>query len=141
VGFTKKVIGFPRVAKLLCATARRTAVNATPIVIAAAGSDDERRRLLPLLRRLREGSASRPTTLWESDVTELWLDKAIYRFLIIPITKKRLLGASSSSRGCTTPRFPNGGGARRRDEPDQVLHAEVADGRQLARLTCRRSGT
>jgi hypothetical protein len=64
--------------------------------------------------------------LWEiMNVTELsWLDKAIYRFLIIPITKKRLLEREQQFAWVYHAAFPEVGArvARRRDEPDQVLH-------------------
>ena len=66
-------------------------------------------------------------------VTELDLiDKLLYRFFIIPITKKRLLEREAQFAWIYRKDFPDWGrGSRRRDEPHQVLHDQDADGRHL----------
>ena len=95
-------------------TARRTR---TPIVHRRRPwPHDERRRLLPLPRRLREGSALQRRQPDERDQCSSrslsWLDKALYRFLIIPITKKRLLEREAQFAWIyRTPTFPSGAAA------------------------------
>jgi mono/diheme cytochrome c family protein len=77
-------------------------------------------------------------------VTELDLiDKLLYRFLIIPITKKRLLEREAAVRLDLPPGFPAlGPRPRRRDEPDQVLHDPLRRWTTvLAPPTCPRCGT
>ncbi|CAN5163805.1 hypothetical protein BH24PSE2_BH24PSE2_21460 [soil metagenome] len=97
-GFSKKTIGFERVAfncALCHATRYRTAENETPTIVAAGGSHTaDIQGLLDFFSR----SAGDPrfnadTILTEIDfVTRLsWIDRQIYRYLLIPITKKRLI--------------------------------------------------
>jgi hypothetical protein len=66
-------------------------------------------------------------------VTELDLiDKLLYRFLIIPITRKRLLEREAQFAWIYRQDFPDWG--RGRDdahEPDQILHDPRPDGRHL----------
>ena len=119
VGFTKKVIGFPRVANncAVCHSTRlRTATNAPPIVIAAGPGPTTN---VEGFFRFFVDCAKDPrftgdNVLWEiMNVTELsWLDKAIYRFLIIPITKKRLLEREQQFTWVYHAAFPEWGRGR-----------------------------
>jgi mono/diheme cytochrome c family protein len=119
VGFTKKVIGFPRVANncAVCHSTRlRTAVNATPIVIAAGpGPTTNVEGFFRFFVDCAKDPRFTPdNVLWEiMNVTELsWLDKAIYRFLIIPITKKRLLEREQQFAWVYHAAFPEWGRGR-----------------------------
>jgi len=119
VGFTKKVIGFPRVANncAVCHSARyRTQPNETPIVVAAGPGPTTN---VEGFFRFFVDCAKDPrftgdNVLWEIlNVTHLsWLDKAIYRFLIIPITKKRLLEREQQFAWVYHAAFPEWGRGR-----------------------------
>ena len=119
VGFTKKVIGFPRVANncAVCHSTRlRTATNAPPIVIAAGpGPTTNVEGFFRFFVDCAKDPRFTPdNVLWEiMNVTELsWLDKAIYRFLIIPITKKRLLEREQQFAWVYHAAFPEWGRGR-----------------------------
>ena len=119
VGFTKKVIGFPRVANncAVCHSTRlRTATNAPPIVIAAGpGPTTNVEGFFRFFVDCAKDPRFTPdNVLWEiMNVTELsWLDKAIYRFLIIPITKKRLLEREQQFTWVYHAAFPEWGRGR-----------------------------
>ena len=119
VGFTKKVIGFPRVANncAVCHSTRlRTATNAPPIVIAAGpGPTTNVEGFFRYFVDCAKDPRFTPdNVLWEiMNVTELsWLDKAIYRFLIIPITKKRLLEREQQFAWVYHAAFPEWGRGR-----------------------------
>ena len=76
-------------------------------------------------------------------VTNLaWIDRLIYRFLVIPITKKRLLEREDSSRGCTVTDSSRLGPGRD-DAMNLTKYFMIAlpDGQQPARPTCPPSGT
>ena len=119
VGFTKKVIGFPRVANncAVCHSTRlRTATNAPPIVVAAGpGPTTNVEGFFRFFVDCAKDPRFTPdNVLWEiMNVTELsWLDKAIYRFLIIPITKKRLLEREQQFAWVYHAAFPEWGRGR-----------------------------
>ena len=119
VGFTKKVIGFPRVANncAVCHSTRlRTATNAPPIVIAAGpGPTTNVEGFFRFFVDCAKDPRFTPdNVLWEiMNVTELsWLDKGIYRFLIIPITKKRLLEREQQFAWVYHAAFPEWGRGR-----------------------------
>ena len=119
VGFTKKVIGFPRVANncAVCHSTRlRTATNAPPIVIAAGpGPTTNVEGFFRFFVDCAKDPRFTPDNVrWEiMNVTELsWLDKAIYRFLIIPITKKRLLEREQQFAWVYHAAFPEWGRGR-----------------------------
>ena len=122
-------------------------LDENPTFVAAGPGHTQPRRLLPLPRRLRQGSALQrrhDDARDQSRSTDLsFVDRLIYRFLLIPITKKRLLEREQQFAWIyRTARFSGlGPRPRRRDESDQVLHDQRADGRHAsARPTCRRSG-
>jgi len=119
VGFTKKVIGFPRVANncAVCHSTRlRTAANAPPVVIAAGpGPTTNVEGFFRFFVDCAKDPRFTPdNVLWEiMNVTDLsWLDKAIYRFLIIPITKKRLLEREAQFAWVYHAAFPEWGRGR-----------------------------
>jgi hypothetical protein len=60
-----------------------------------------------------------------------FIDKLLYRFFIIPITKQRLLEREAQFAWFTARTSRTGAAAGRCDEPDQVLHDQGTDGRHL----------
>jgi len=119
VGFTKKVIGFPRVANncAVCHSTRlHTAANAPPVVIAAGPGPTTNVEgfFRFFVDCAKDPRFSPDNVLWEiMNVTDLsWLDKAIYRFLIIPITKKRLLEREAQFAWVYHAAFPEWGRGR-----------------------------
>jgi hypothetical protein len=98
VGFTKKVIGFPRVANncAVCHTSTyRTHKDATPkFEVAGAGHTTNVEGFFTfLIDSAKDPRFNADNLLAEIGlVTELsWLDRQLYRFLIIPFTKRALL--------------------------------------------------
>jgi hypothetical protein len=98
VGFTKQVIGFPRVG-INCATCHsttfRTSPEAKPTVVPAGPSS---KFSLQAYVRFLGASASDPRFTPNYILDEIsynhqfsWLEKLLYRFLIIPQTRKILL--------------------------------------------------
>ena len=119
VGFTKKVVGFPRVANncAVChATRLRVAPNETPTVIAAGpGSTTNVEGFFRFfVDCAKDPRFTADNVLWEiMNVTKLsWLDKVLYRFLIIPITKKRLLEREQQFAWVYHTAFPEWGRGR-----------------------------
>ncbi len=119
VGFTKKVIGFPRVANncAVCHSARfRTRESETPTIVPAGPGNTTN---VEGFFRFFVDCAKDPrftgdNVLWEiANVAELsWVDKVLYRFLIIPITKKRLLEREQQFAWVYHPQFPEWGRGR-----------------------------
>lgn len=98
VGFTKKVIGFARVGNNCASchtTSYRLSAGETPtFVTAGAGQTLDLEAVFRFLvdcakdPRFNADSLMREINL----VTDLsWIDRAIYRFVLVPITRKRLL--------------------------------------------------
>ena len=119
VGFTRKVIGFPRVANncAVCHSTRlRTRPDETPTVIAAGpGPTTNVEGFFRFFVDCAKDPRFTPdNVLWEiMNVTQLsWVDKAIYRFLIIPITKKRLLEREQQFAWVYHAPFPEWGRGR-----------------------------
>ena len=119
VGFTKKVVGFPRVANncAVCHSTRlRLAANQTPMVFAAGpGSTTNVEGFFRFfVDCAKDPRFTGDNVLWEiMNVTKLsWLDKALYRFLIIPITKKRLLEREQQFAWIYHAAFPEWGRGR-----------------------------
>ena len=119
VGFTKKTIGFPRVANTcaVCHTATyRSSPDATPVFISAGNGHTTNveaffRYLVDCARdtRFNADNLMREINL----VTELsWFDRLSYRFLIIPITKKRLLEREAQFKWIYRTDFPDWGRGR-----------------------------
>jgi hypothetical protein len=98
VGFSKKTIGFPRMANNCAAchaTTWRSQHDETPTVVATGPNHTlDLEAFFRLLVDIAKDPRFTADNLMReiSQVTELdWLDRLAYRFLIIPITKKRLL--------------------------------------------------
>lgn len=97
-GFSKKTIGFERVGfncALCHSTQYRTTNNETPTIVAGGGSHTaDIQGLLEFFSK----SANDPRFNADTILTEIdlayrlsWIDRLIYKFLLIPITKKRLI--------------------------------------------------
>ncbi len=98
VGFSKKTIGFERVAfncALCHATQYRTEENQTPTIIAGGGSHTaDIQGLLDFFSK----SENDPRFNADTIMAEIgraynlsWIDRMIYKYLFIPITRKRLI--------------------------------------------------
>jgi mono/diheme cytochrome c family protein len=119
IGFTKKVIGFPRVANNCagCHTANyRVSENQTPTFVTAGPGHTLN---LEAVFRFLVDCAKDPrfnadNLLREiSLVTDLsWIDRAIHRFILIPITKKRLLERETQFAWIYRHDFPEWGRGR-----------------------------
>ncbi|HZN23078.1 MAG TPA: c-type cytochrome [Burkholderiales bacterium] len=119
VGFTKKVIGFPRVANncAVCHTATyRTKADENPTFVVAgpAHTTDVEGFFRFLVDCAKDPRFNADTLMHEINlVTDLdWIDKALYRFLIIPITKKRLLEREAQFAWIYRKDFPDWGRGR-----------------------------
>lgn len=122
VGFTKKIIGFPRVANncSVCHVATyRTRPEETP-KLAAAGPDHTL-NVQAFLRFLTKCAADvrfNPDTLLaeiEQHAKLSLLDRLAYRYLIIPQTKKALLQRDPQFGWMNRPHWPDWGAGR--DDP------------------------
>ncbi|ALP53281.1 hypothetical protein Tel_08995 [Candidatus Tenderia electrophaga] len=118
VGFTKKVIGFPRVANncAVCHTVSyRTRLNENPrFVTAGPAHTDVQGYFRFLIDAARDPRFEPDTLMHEIElVTDLsFVDSMIYRFLLIPITKKRLLEREHQFQWIYRPDFPDWGRGR-----------------------------
>lgn len=119
VGFTKKTIGFERVANTcaVCHTATyRATPEDTPVFISAGNGHTTNveaffRYLVDCAKdpRFNADNLMREINL----VTDLsWFDSLSYRFLIIPITKKRLLEREEQFKWIYRTDFPEWGRGR-----------------------------
>jgi mono/diheme cytochrome c family protein len=119
VGFTKKTIGFPRVANncAVCHTATyRTKPDENPTFITAAPghTTDVEAFFRYLVDCAKDPRFNADTLMREINlVTDLdFIDQALYRFLIIPITKKRLLEREAQFAWIYRKDFPDWGRGR-----------------------------
>jgi mono/diheme cytochrome c family protein len=119
IGFTKKTIGFPRVANncAACHTANyRKSENETPTFVIAG--PDHTLNLEGVFRFLvdcaKDPRFNADNLMREIElVTDLsWVDEQIYRFLLIPITKKRLLEREAQFAWIYRHDFPEWGRGR-----------------------------
>jgi mono/diheme cytochrome c family protein len=119
VGFTKKVIGFPRVANncAVCHTATyRTKPDSNPIFVVAGGSNTTNvegffRFFIDCAKDPRFNADDMMSQI--NAVTDLdWIDKLLYRFIIIPVTKKTLLNRETQFAWIYRPDFPDWGRGR-----------------------------
>lgn len=119
VGFTKKVIGFPRVANncAVChTTTYRSKENETPTFVTAGPGHTLN---IEGFFRFVVDCAKDPRfnadiLLYEilQDVELSWFDKLSYRYLIIPITKKRLVEREAQFKWIYRHDFPDWGKGR-----------------------------
>lgn len=118
VGFTKKTIGFPRVANncAVCHTVSyRTNANENPtFVTAGPGHTDVEAYFRFLVDAAKDPRFNADNLMREIKlVTDLsWVDRLIYRFLLIPITRKRLLEREAQFKWIYRPDFPDWGRGR-----------------------------
>lgn len=98
VGFSKKTVGFERVGfncALCHATQYRLTESSPPTIVAAGGSHtaDIQALLEFFSRSAADPRFNADTILTEIDLaTRLsWLDRLLYRFLFIPLTRKQLI--------------------------------------------------
>jgi mono/diheme cytochrome c family protein len=119
VGFTKKTIGFPRVANncAVCHTATyRTKPNENPtFVVAGPGhTTDVEGYFRFLIDCAKDPRFNADNLMHEINlVTRLdWIDKALYRFFVIPITKQRLLEREQQFAWIYRRDFPDWGRGR-----------------------------
>jgi len=118
VGFTKKVIGFARVANncAVCHTVTyRTKPNENPTFVTAGPShlnvEGFFRFLIDCARDPRFNADNLMSEI--NLVTDLsFVDRLIYRFVLIPITKKRLLEREAQFKWIYRPDFPDWGRGR-----------------------------
>ncbi|MGZ5032332.1 MAG: c-type cytochrome [Usitatibacter sp.] len=119
MGFTKKVIGFPRVANncAVCHVATyRTTPDSIPIFVVAGGSNTTNvegffRFLIDCAKdpRFNADNMMREIEL----VTDLdWIDRGLYRFFVIPITRQRLLEREAQFKWIYRKDFPDWGRGR-----------------------------
>lgn len=97
-GFSKKTIGFERVAfncALCHATQYRIEENQTPTIVAAGGSHtaDVQGLLEFFSKSAADPRFNADTILSEIDLTTRlsWIDRMIYKYLFIPIVRERLI--------------------------------------------------
>lgn len=121
-GFSKKTIGFPRVANncAICHTGTwRSKPDETPHVVAGAPSNtSDVQGILRFLYRAGKDPRFNPgTILAEIDrETKLsFIDRQLYRFIIIPFTKKELMRQESQFAWMDRPNWPQWG--KGRDDP------------------------
>jgi mono/diheme cytochrome c family protein len=119
VGFTKKTIGFPRVANncAVCHTATyRTRPDENPTFISAAPGHTTNVEAFfkYLIDCAKDPRFNADTLMREINlVTDLdFIDRALYRFLVIPITKKRLLEREAQFAWIYRKDFPEWGRGR-----------------------------
>ncbi|MBL8446793.1 MAG: hypothetical protein JNJ44_05185 [Zoogloeaceae bacterium] len=119
IGFTKKTIGFPRVANTcsVCHTASyRVSEDSNPVyVLTGPNHTLNLEAFFRFLIDCAKDPRFNPDNMMAEIrlVTDLsWVDRLIYRFLLIPITKKRLLERESQFAWLYHPAFPEWGRGR-----------------------------
>ena len=119
VGFSKKTIGFPRMANNCAAchaTTWRSKHDEMPTVVATGPNHTlDLEAFFRLLVDIAKDPRFNADNLMReiNQVTELdWLDRLSYRFLIIPITKKRLLEREQQFAWIYREDFPEWGRGR-----------------------------
>jgi mono/diheme cytochrome c family protein len=119
VGFSKKTIGFPRVANNCSAchaATYRTSPDSNPVVVPTGPNHtlDLEAFFRFLIDCAKDPRFNADNLLAEIDiVTELdWIDRLAYRFLVIPITRKRLLEREEQFAWIYRSDFPKWGRGR-----------------------------
>jgi hypothetical protein len=119
VGFTKKVIGFPRVANncAVCHTVTyRATPDSNPVFVVAGGGNTTNvegffRFFIDCAKDPRFNADDMMSQI--NAVTDLdWIDKLLYRFIIIPVTKQTLLNRETQFAWIYRPDFPDWGRGR-----------------------------
>ena len=119
VGFTKKVVGFPRVANncAVCHTASyRTRADENPTFVVAGPSHTTNVEgfFKFYIDCAKDPRFNADNLLYEiaNEVKLSWLDVLLYRFIIIPITKKRLVEREAQFAWIYREDFPDWGRGR-----------------------------
>ncbi len=119
IGFTKKTIGFPRVANncAVChTTSYRVSAESNPVfVVGGSGHTTNVQAFFRLLIDCAKDPRFNADILMAeiARVTHLdWIDQLLYRFLIIPMTKQRLLEREAQFAWLYRPDFPDWGRGR-----------------------------
>jgi len=118
VGFTERVIGFPRVANncAVCHTVSyRTSQNENPVFVTAGPAHTNVEGYFRfLIDSARDPRFNADNLMREIElVTHLsFVDRLIYRFVLIPITKQRLLDREAQFKWIYRPDFPDWGRGR-----------------------------
>ena len=122
IGFTKKIVGFPRVANncAVCHTASyRASEDENPTFVPAGPGHtmDVQSYFRFLTRCAKDPRFNAANLMREIDlVYDLgWVDSLLYRFLIIPIVKQRLVEQGQQFAWMEHPDLP--GWSRGRDDP------------------------
>src|SRR5687767_6315669 len=122
VGFTKKVIGFPRVANncAICHVGTwRAKEDETPkAVVAAPSHTSDVQGLLRFLTKCGLDPRFNATTILaeiDREVKLSFIDRLIYRFALIPLTRRALQQQNESLAWMNRPNWPDWG--RGRDDP------------------------
>lgn len=122
VGFTKRVIGFPRVANncAICHTSTyRSKEDETPKVVVGAPSHSvDVQRLLRFLTKCGldpRFTASNLLAEIDREVKLSFIDRLIYRFALIPLTRSALQRQHETLKWMDRPGWPEWG--RGRDDP------------------------
>ncbi len=119
VGFTKKTIGFPRVANncAVChTTTYRTSPDSNPVFVVGgpAHTTNVQGFFRLLIDCAKDPRFNADILMAEINrVTALdWIDKALYRFFVIPITRQRLLEREAQFAWIYRKDFPDWGRGR-----------------------------
>ncbi len=119
VGFTKKTIGFPRVANncAACHTAtyRKSPAAERVFVPLGPGHTSDIEAFFRLVVDCAKDPRFNPDNVlfYITLATKLdWIDQLLYRFFIIPITKKRLLERERQFQWVYNPEYPEWGRGR-----------------------------
>jgi len=122
VGFTKRVIGFPRVANncAIChvGTWRSEPGGRPTVVVAAPAHTVDVQGMLRFLTQCgKDPRFDAATILAEIDreVKLSWIDRLIYRFVLIPLTRQALQDQDKALAWMNRPHFPDWGPGR--DDP------------------------
>jgi mono/diheme cytochrome c family protein len=122
VGFSKKTIGFPRIANN-CAICHVGTYRASPFdvpvaIAAAPAHTSDIQNMIRFLSRCAKDPRFNADTLLAEITREVdlgFVDKLIYRFAIIPLTKKALLEQDGQFAWMNRPGWPQWG--KGRDDP------------------------
>jgi mono/diheme cytochrome c family protein len=119
VGFTKKTIGFPRIANncAVCHTMKyRTSPAAKPVFVPLGPAHTSN---VEAFFRLLIDCAKDPRFTPDNILLQInlatkldWIDQLLYRFLVIPITKKRLLEREQQFQWIYNEAYPDWGRGR-----------------------------
>ena len=122
IGFTKRVVGFPRVANN-CAVCHTASYRITPdepprFVVAGPAHTSNAQALLRFLTRCANDPRFNANDLLaeiEQMVRLSWLDRLLYRFVIIPLTRQRLIERGADFAWMNRPGWPDWSAGR--DDP------------------------